>query len=61
MGWSDTGELEFTADLNVNEPDLVLDGIAFSPQAIPEPCPVALRGVGALLLALYPRIAPKRP
>jgi hypothetical protein len=38
-----------------------LDNISFSPNAVPEPSPLALTGLGALLLALYRRFAPKRP
>jgi len=34
-----------------------LDNIAFSPQSVPEPNPLALTGFGALLLALYRRFA----
>ena len=47
---------ESTAGLN----NWVLDDISFSPQAVPEPNPLALTGVGALLFALYRRFAPKR-
>jgi hypothetical protein len=58
----ESGQLEFTsvasdAGANWNE----LDDITFSSQAIPEPSPLALTGVGALLFALYRRFAPKRP
>ncbi len=52
-----TGELEFTADLDPNEPYLVLDDIAFSTQVVPEPSPLALTGIGALVFALYRRFA----
>jgi hypothetical protein len=52
--------LEFTADFNGSFNFVVLDDIAFSTQAIPEPSPLALTGVGALVFALYRRFAPKR-
>jgi hypothetical protein len=55
-----TGELQFTADFNGSFNYVVLDDIAFSPQSIPEPSPLALTGVGALAFALYRRFAPKR-
>jgi len=59
--WSgQTGQLEFTADFNGSFNFVVLDDIAFSTQAIPEPSPLALTGVGALVFALYRRFAPKR-
>jgi len=38
-----------------------IDDISFSTQAVPEPSPLALTGVGALLFALYRHFAPKRP
>ena len=38
-----------------------IDDITFSTHAVPEPTPLALTGVGALLFALYRRFAPKRP
>jgi hypothetical protein len=47
---------EFTSQLNNWE----LDDISFSPQSVPEPSPLALTGVGALLFALYRRFAPRR-
>jgi hypothetical protein len=56
-----TGELEFTSDFDAHFPYLVLDDISFSPQSIPEPSPLALTGVGAVLVALCRRFAPKRP
>jgi len=37
-----------------------LDDISFSPQAVPEPSPFVLSGIGGLLFALYRRFAPKR-
>jgi hypothetical protein len=37
-----------------------LDNISFSAQAVPEPSPLALTGIGGLLIALYRRYAPKR-
>jgi hypothetical protein len=40
---------------------LELDNIVFSTQSVPEPSPLALTGVGALLFALYRRFAPNRP
>jgi hypothetical protein len=56
-----TGPLEFTADsVNPGSSWLGLDDIAFSPQVIPEPSPLVLTGVGALVFALYRRLAPKR-
>jgi hypothetical protein len=56
-----TGQLEFTA-LDNNSPEQIeLDDIAFSPTAVPEPTPLALTGIGALLFALYRRFSPKRP
>jgi hypothetical protein len=48
---------EFTSQLN----DWELDDISFSSQAVPEPSPLALTGVGTLVFALYRRYAPKRP
>jgi hypothetical protein len=48
---------EFTSQLNNWE----LDDISFSPQSVPEPSPLALAGVGALLFALCRRFGPKRP
>jgi hypothetical protein len=47
---------ESTAGLN----NWVLDDISFSPQAVPEPSPLALTGIGAVLFALYRSIASKR-
>ena len=56
-----SGQLEFTA-FGGNAPSQIeLDDISFSTQAVPEPNPLALTGVGALLFALYRRFAPKRP
>jgi hypothetical protein len=57
-----TGSLEFTADFSGTGASwLGLDDISFSPQSIPEPSPLALTGVGALLFALCRRFAPKWP
>jgi hypothetical protein len=39
---------------------LELDNITFSPQAIPEPNPLALTGIGGVLFALYRRFGPQR-
>ncbi len=55
-----TGVMEFTAD-QVDENYVVLDDITFSTQVVPEPSPLALTGIGALVFALYRRFAPKRP
>jgi len=56
-----TGQLEFAADFNPNGPSwLLLDDISFSPQAVPEPSPIVLSGIGGLLFGLYRRFAPKR-
>ena len=38
-----------------------IDDILFSPNAVPEPSPLALTGIVGLLFALYRRFAPKRP
>jgi hypothetical protein len=41
--------------------ELILDDISFSStSAIPESSPLALTGLGGLLIALYRRFAPKR-
>jgi hypothetical protein len=56
-----TGELEFTSEANSSANFVVLDDISFSTMAIPEPSPLALTGIGALVFALYRRFAPKRP
>jgi hypothetical protein len=54
------GQLEFTS-FGGNGPGWIeLDDIAFSMQAVPEPSPLALTGIGALLFALHRRFAPKR-
>jgi hypothetical protein len=54
--------LEFTADFVTSGASwLGLDDIAFSTQAVPEPNPLALTGIGALLFALFRRFAPKQP
>jgi len=56
-----TGQLQFTA-LDNNPPgNIELDDITFPTQPIPEPSPLALTGVGALLFALYRRLAAKWP
>jgi hypothetical protein len=36
-----------------------LDNISFSPNAVPEPSPLGLTGVGGILFALYRRVSPK--
>jgi len=56
-----SGTLEFTSGFNGNFPYLVLDDISFSTQSVPEPSPLVLTGIGALVFALYRRFAPKRP
>lgn len=43
------GELEFTADFNGSFNNVVLDDIAFSPNAVPEPSIVALTAIGGIL------------
>jgi hypothetical protein len=48
--------LQFNSGLN----SWVIDDISFSPTTIPEPSPIILTGVGALVFALYRRFAPKR-
>jgi len=53
-----SGQLEFTA---VFPEWIELDDISFSSQAVPEPSPLVLTGIGALVFALYRRFAPKRP
>jgi len=56
-----TGQLEFTADANPPNPSwLLLDDISFSTQAVAEPSPFVLSGIGGLLFALYRRFASKR-
>jgi hypothetical protein len=54
-----TGELEFTADFNGSGNFVVLDDISFSTQSVPEPSPLALTGLGALVFALYRRFVTK--
>jgi hypothetical protein len=58
-----TGELEFTSVFNSQGPSWnELDDITFSTTAVvPEPSPLALTGIGGLLLALCRRFTPKRP
>jgi len=53
--------LSFTepSSTTVAPTELLLDNISFSPQAIPEPSPFVLSGIGGLLFALYRRFAPK--
>jgi hypothetical protein len=53
--------LEFTADFDGSYNNVVLDDITFSPNAVPEPSPIALMGIGGLFFALCRRFAPKRP
>jgi len=58
----DTEQLTFTAlesDSGMNNWEI--DDISFSPNAVPEPSPLALTGIGGLLFALWRRFAPKRP
>lgn len=55
-----TGELDFTSVFDQYFPNVVLDNVAFSTQAVPEPSPLALTGIGALLFAMYRRFAPNR-
>ncbi|MGA2555128.1 MAG: PEP-CTERM sorting domain-containing protein [Verrucomicrobiota bacterium] len=47
----ETGQLEFTQLYNGADPALLLDDITFSPNAIPEPSPLALILMGGLALA----------
>ncbi len=58
-----TGSLEFTADYNATGGAswLGLDDIAFCTQAVPEPSPLIMTGIGGLLVALCRRFVPKRP
>jgi hypothetical protein len=56
-----TEQLTFSALEDLSRPNnWEIDDISFSPTAIPEPSPLALTGVGALVFALYRRFAPKR-
>jgi hypothetical protein len=58
----DTEQLTFWALEETSEPnEWELDDIIFSPNAVPEPSPLAMTGIGGLLFALYRRFAPKRP
>jgi hypothetical protein len=53
-----TGQLEFTAPLYYS---IELDDISFSPTSvIPEPSPVALAGIGGVLIAVYRRCVKRR-
>jgi hypothetical protein len=56
-GQSET--LTFTEPAPANSPPSMfeLDNISFSPNTVPEPSPLALTGIGALLFALYRRFA----
>jgi len=57
----DTEQLTFAAQESTSGlNNWELDDISFSTQAVPEPSSLALTGVGALLFALYRRLAPKR-
>ena len=58
--WADdTEELTFSAqDTTSGLNNWVIDDISFSTQAVPEPNPFALTGVGGLLFALYRRFSP---
>jgi hypothetical protein len=51
-----TEQLTFSSSFQ----NFLIDDISFSTQAVPEPSPLALTGVGGLLFALYRRLAPKR-
>jgi hypothetical protein len=52
----ETGQLEFTSVFNPGGASWTeLDDIAFSTQAVPEPSPVILTGIGSLLLLLCRR------
>jgi hypothetical protein len=56
-----SAQLQFTADfVTPGVSWLGLDDISFSPQAVPEPSPFVLSGIGGLLFALYRRFASKR-
>jgi hypothetical protein len=57
---SQNGQLEFTAEGGNGPSWIELDDITFSPQAIPEPNPFVLTGLGGVLYALYRRFAAKR-
>jgi len=54
-----TGQLDFTAFAATQPGQIELDDISFSTQAVPEPSPFVLSGIGGLLFALYRRFAPK--
>ena len=51
-----TGELQFTENFDQNYPFTVLDDIAFSSSAVPEPGPLVLTGIGGLLFGFYRRL-----
>jgi len=59
-GQSET--LTFTEPAPATSPPSMfeLDDISFSTQAVPEPSPFVLSGIGGLLFALYRRFAPKQ-
>jgi len=61
--WSgQTEELTFLAPSGNVLDNWEIDDISFSPTAVtPEPSPLALTGIGALLFALYRRLAPRHP
>jgi hypothetical protein len=58
----DSGQLQIATFVpsGNGQSEVEFDDIAFSPQAVPEPDPLALTGIGAVLFALYRRFAPKR-
>jgi hypothetical protein len=57
----DTEELTFSAqESTVGLNNWLIDDISFSTQTVPEPSPLALTGVGGLLIALYRCFAHKR-
>jgi hypothetical protein len=53
-----------TEQLTISDPNgsgnWEIDDISFSPNAVPDPNPLALTGIGGALVALYRRFAPKR-
>jgi hypothetical protein len=59
----DSGQLTITATVpsGYGQSEVEFDDISFSSQAVPEPSPLALTGVGALVFALYSRCVTKRP
>ncbi len=56
----DTEQITFSAQESTSGlNNWVIDDISFS--AVPEPSPLALTGIGALVFSLYRRFTPKRP